>query len=611
MNSETKKKSNIRILWDFLKGSKLLFFIAILSAAVMSLCDMLTPQIIRSAIDNALGGKEADFPPFVMKIVDYFGGFEYLGEHLIIMSAAVMVVALVRALAQYVHTVSNTKGAETLSKTMRDTLFQHISRLPYEWHMQNHTGDIIQRCTSDVQTVRNFIAEQLTALLLLLTKIVMGFYFMISMNGKLTLIAVIPMPFIILYVFIFSKQMKKGFAKCDQTEGIVSAMVQENLTGVRVVRAFGQEAKEKRKFEAENEYYTGLWVDMGKHMGQFWSAQDLLIGLQTLLVLIFGAVFCINDKMLPGEYVAFLSYNAMLSTPIRRVGRVISEMSKAGVAIDRIAYIINSEEEHDKEDAIEVPMNQDIEFSHVSFGYSEGVEVLSDVSFKIPAGTTLGILGGTGSGKSTLMLLLDKMYDVPSGCGKITIGGTDIKDIKMSYLRDNISMVLQEPYLYSRSLLENIKITDSDLTLDQVKDAARSACLDDTIESFSKGYDTFVGERGVTLSGGQKQRAAIARALTKNAPILVFDDSLSAVDTETDAKIRKSLEERFGTATIIIISHRITTLSKADQVLVLENGKVSEIGTPDELKTSGGLYNQIYAIQSGSIDGKEAQENEN
>ncbi len=599
---DKKKNNNTQLLMNFLQGSKAFFACSILAAGVMSLCDMLTPQIVRAAIDNALGGKEADFPAYIMRLVDRFGGFAYLGEHLIIMAGALVAVSAVRALSHYVHTTLNTRAAETLSKNMRDQLFRHISRLPYQWHMENHTGDIIQRCTSDVQMVRNFIAEQLTSLLLVSIKIVMGFYFMFSMNVRLTLIAIIPMPFIIWFIIRFSAEMHAGFKKCDETEGVVSAMVQENLTGVRVVRAFGQERKERDKFEEKNEYYTGLWVNMGKVMGKFWSVQDLLTGTQTLLVLVFGAVFCISDRMLPGEYVAFLSYNAMLSMPIRRIGRVISEMSKAGVSIDRIAYIMNSEEEQDEEGAAQVPLDRDIVFDHVSFGYNEGLEVLHDVSFTVPAGSTLGVLGGTGSGKSTLMLLLDKMYTVPEGNGRITVGGVDIREIQTDYLRDNVSMVLQEPYLYSRSLAENIRITDERLTMDDIKTAARSACLDDTIEGFAKGYDTFVGERGVTLSGGQKQRAAIARALIKNAPILVFDDSLSAVDTETDAKIRKSLEERFGTATIIIISHRITTLSKADQVLVLENGRVSELGSPEELKNSDGLYHKIYAIQSGTYE---------
>ncbi|MBR3183020.1 MAG: ABC transporter ATP-binding protein, partial [Firmicutes bacterium] len=287
---------------------------------------------------------------------------------------------------------------------------------------------------------------------------------------------------------------------------------------------------------------------------------------------------------------------------IRRLGRMLSEMAKAGVSLDRLAYIMDSEEEHDTPGAEEHDMRGDIRFEDITFSYEEGHDVLKDINIEIPAGTTLGILGGTGSGKSTLMLLLDKLYDIPEGHGRITIGGVDIRDIKTQHLRKNIAMVLQEPYLFSRSLRDNIGIAKEHLQLEDIQRAADAACLTEAIEGFTEGYDTFVGERGVTLSGGQKQRAAIARALTQDAPIMIFDDSLSAVDNQTDAKIRASLEERFGTATIIIISHRITTLSRADKVVVLDKGRITEQGTPEELKTSGGIYQKIYEIQLG-IDG--------
>ncbi|MBR3395545.1 MAG: ABC transporter ATP-binding protein, partial [Firmicutes bacterium] len=308
----------------------------------------------------------------------------------------------------------------------------------------------------------------------------------------------------------------------------------------------------------------------------------------------------------PGEYVAFISYNGMLSFPIRRLGRMLSEMSKAGVSLERLAYIMDSEEEKDRPGAGEADMHGDIVFEHVDFAYENGPKILEDIDLTIPAGSTLGILGGTGSGKSTLMLLLDKLYEVPEGEGRITIGGTDIRDIRAEFLRKNIAIVLQEPFLFSRSIQDNIGIAREGITREQVEEAARDACLAASIENFSEGYETFVGERGVTLSGGQKQRTAIARALTQNAPVMIFDDSLSAVDSVTDAKIRGALEERFGTATIILISHRITTLSKADQVVVLEDGRITEKGTPDELKTAGGIYQKIYEIQLGVAEGRHA-----
>ena len=603
--NEKQAKNSAALIWDFLHGSKRFFVVAILSAAVSSLAEMVNPQIIRIALDHVIGSQPADaLSAPVLGLVERFGGFGYLRQHLWIMAIAIVIVAFFGVVGQYLFRVCNTKGAETLVKSMRDRLYAHIARLPFGWHMKNRTGDIIQRCTSDIDTLKRFVAEQLTSVFRIVILLVLSLIFMISMNPLLTLIAFLPMPFIIVYSLRFHKKIGAGFLDCDENEGKLSAMAQENLTGVRVVRAFGRERYEKDRFEAHNEYYTGLWVKLSRVMSTYWSSADVFSGLQVMLVVVFGAVFCLRGRMIPGEYVAFLSYNQLLVWPIRMLGRMISEMSKAGVSIDRIAYIMNSEEERDEPDAVDADMSGDIRFEHVDFGYENSPQMLFDIDFTIPAGTTLGILGGTGSGKSTMMALLDKLYPIEEGKGRITIGGVDIRKIRTEHLRRHIGMVLQEPYLFSRTLEENIAITRPELSRDEVREAARAACLDETIESFSKGYETFVGERGVTLSGGQKQRAAIARTLTQNTPIMIFDDSLSAVDTETDAKIRAALQKRFGTASVILISHRITTLSRADQILVLDKGRIVERGSHDELKAAGGIYQKIYEIQSGA--GEEA-----
>ena len=600
-----KKKSNAALILDFLRGSKRFFAVAILSAAINSLAEMINPQIIRIALDQVIGGRPADsLAEPVRALVGRVGGFAYLRENLWILAIAIVCVAFFGVVGQYLFRVCNTKGAETLVKTMRDRLYAHIARLPFGWHMKNRTGDIIQRCTSDIDTLKRFVAEQLTSLFRITILLILSLSFMLSMNPLLTLIAFLPMPFIIIYSLRFHKKIGKGFLDCDENEGKLSAMAQENLTGVRVVRAFGRERYEKDRFEAHNEYYTGLWVKLSRVMSTYWSSADVFSGLQVMLIVVFGAIFCLNDRMIPGEYVAFLSYNQMLVWPIRMLGRMISEMSKAGVSIDRIAYIMNSGEEQDEPGAVDADMTGDVRFEHVNFGYENSPQMLFDIDFTIPAGTTLGILGGTGSGKSTMMALLDKLYTVEPEKGRITIGGVDIRQIRTEHLRRNIGMVLQEPYLFSRTLEENIAITRPELSREEVREAASAACLDETIESFAKGYETFVGERGVTLSGGQKQRAAIARTLTQHTPIMIFDDSLSAVDTETDAKIRAALQKRFGTATVILISHRITTLSKADQILVLDKGRIAERGSHDQLKSAGGIYQKIYEIQSGA--GEEA-----
>ena len=602
MQNPKPSSGKAALIWRFLKGSKHFFVLSMLMAAMTAMSDMITPQIIRAAVDNAIGGNEPTFGPAVMKLVNAVGGFAYLGQNLWIMAIAVLCVAVVKVLSQYGFLAFNTRASETLTKTMRDTLYTHIEHLPFSWHMKNHTGDIIQRCTSDIDTTRNFVAGQMTQLLRILILVTLSMTFMFSMNPMLAVISLLPMPLIVWYSFRFHHKIGAGFKECDESEGRLSAMAQENLTGVRVVRAFGRERYERDRFEKHNEEYTGLWIRLARLMARFWSTADILSGMQIMLVVVFGVVFCLKGQMTSGEYIAFISYNAQLVWPIRMLGRMISDMSKAGVAIERIGYIIDSEVEKDCEGAVAPDMTGDIAFEHVSFAYEGFPQMLHDITFTMKAGTTLGILGGTGSGKSTLMLLLDRLYDLPENSGRITIGGVDIATIQREHLRKNIGIVLQEPFLFSRTLKENLSITDEQLTLSDIREAARAACLDDTIEGFTKGYDTFVGERGVTLSGGQKQRAAIARMLTQHTPIMIFDDSLSAVDAETDAKIRTALEKRFGSASIILISHRITTLSKADQVIVLDRGRIAEMGTPAELEKAGGLYQRISEIQSLSAE---------
>ena len=595
----TEQTQTVKLLWQFLKGAKRYFLASILAAGATALADMLQPQIIRVAVDCVIGGNHADLPPLVMDLVDRVGGFAYLGKNLWIMALAVIFVAAFQAVSQYLFRVSNTMASETLVKTMRDRLFSHIQRLPFSWHMKNRTGDIIQRCTSDIDTTKNFLSEQLTSIFRILLLLVLSITFMASMHWGLTLIALIPTPFVLLYSFQFHKKIHDGFMECDENEGKLSAMAQENLTGVRVVRAFGLERSEIEKFNKQNDHYTLLWEKMAKVMSRFWSISDILSGIQVMLVVVFGAVFCVRGALTEGEYIAFISYNAQLVWPIRMLGRMISELSKAGVSIDRVAYIMHSPAETDDPDAIDAPMDGDICFDHVCFRYENAPDLLQDISFTMKAGTTLGILGGTGSGKSTLMMLLDKLYPLEEDGGSITIGGVDIRKIRTKHLRENIGIVLQEPFLFSRTIGENIGITSPEYDMAAIRAAAAAAALDETVTSFASGYDTMVGERGVTLSGGQKQRAAIARMLTKDTPILIFDDSLSAVDTQTDAKIRAAISQRFGKASVILISHRIATLSAADKILVLDHGQIVEEGSHAELKSAGGIYQKIYETQNG------------
>ena len=598
MKEKEKKQFNRKLLMSFLKGSKRIFALSMLMAAVSALTDMLSPQIVRLAVDNVISRYSGSSDPILIKLSSFLGGTDYLRANIWVLALALIAVALLKAVSIYLFRVSNTAASEKLTKTMRDTLFVHVEHLPFSWHMKHRTGDIIQRCTSDIDTLKGFISEQMTSIFRIVILLAFSIAFMSGMNVPLTLIAMAPVPVILAYSVSFHKKIGAAFLDCDENEGKLSSIAQENLTGVRVVRAFGRERQERDRFFAQNEYYTGLWMKLARPLSMYWSIGDVISGTQILLITVFGSVFCIKDRMLPGEFIAFLSYASMLTWPVRMLGRLIAEMSKAGVSIDRIADIMRSKEEKETGRALKAPMDGDIVFDNVSFSYDNGPEVLKNVSFKVSKGTTVGILGGTGSGKSTLMLLLDKLYELPEGNGSITVGGTDIRDIETKHLRENIGMVLQEPYLFSRTIAENIAITREKADMKKIVEASRAACLDETVKAFSKGYETFVGERGVTLSGGQKQRAAIARTLIRDTPILIFDDSLSAVDTETDAKIRASLEKRFGSACVFLISHRVSTLMDADRICVLQRGRIIESGTHEELLQKNGSYARIYRMQS-------------
>lgn len=596
-----RNNSRLRLVSSFLDGSKRWFLAAILSTVGLALTNMLTPQIVRVTVDSVLGSEPFDLPPFLADLLNRLGGAEVLREKLWMIGIVIVGIAVFGFAFFYGSRVFNTKAAETLVKTMRDKVFRHLLALPDDWYGKNRTGDIIQRCTSDINMVKDFLSEQLVSVFRIVVMLALSLFFMFSLHVGLTLIALAGVPVLLTTSLIFHKKVSPEFEICDENEGKLSAIVQENLTGVRVVRAFGREVYEKEKFDNQNRYYMGLWDRVNKMFCRYWSVADLIANLQIMLLVVFGAVFAIRGELSAGAYIAFLSYNGYLTWPIRQLGRVISEMSKAGVSLRRIEDILNAAPERDEDGAERVTTDYcgDIAFDHVSFSFDGKTPVLEDVSFTVPAGKTVGILGGTGSGKSTLVRLLDRLYPLPEGSGTISVGGIDIRRLRAAELRSNIGFVLQEPYLFSRTIGENLRLAKQTASDAELRAAAHTACLDSAVEGFPSGYDTFVGERGVTLSGGQKQRAAIARTLVQDTPILIFDDSLSAVDTETDATIRARLAEREGRATTLLISHRTATLMHTDRIVVLDRGRVAEIGTHEELLAKNGIYRRIYEIQNG------------
>ncbi len=580
------------LLGYFLKGSVLLFVSVVVFSFLVTLTNVIVPKIIGFTIDCVL--RDLPVPEKYKGLVALAGGVEYLKANIWVIAVIITAIAALTLVFHYCRMYFNTWANQSLMQRMRNGLFTHIQRLPLEWHNSHNTGDIIQRCTSDADTISNFVSNQILSLFRIVLLLVISVTFMFITDARLAAVALAFVPLLTGYSLFFYFRAGKRFKKCDEEEGVLSTLAQENLTGVRVVRAFGRERYERDKFEKQNTYYTGLWVRLEKFMALYWASSDLIAALQLMLIVVLGSVFCVRGHLTLGSLVEFIAYNTMMIGPVRQLGRIISNLSKAGVALGRIGEIMNAEEEDYGAD--EGGLSGAIAFENVSFGYEAGKPVLKNISFTVPQGTTLGIIGGTGSGKSTVARLLDRLYEADSG--EIYIGERRLRDIPRATLRKYIGLVLQEGYVYSRTVGENIAIACDSAAIADIKNAAAAACVDGNIEGFASGYDTVVGERGVTLSGGQKQRVCIARTLMRKTPYIILDDSLSAVDSDTDAAIRASLAKSFKDCTAIIISHRITTVMHADNIIVMDGGRIAESGTHAQLLRKNGIYKRICDLQT-------------
>ena len=364
------------------------------------------------------------------------------------------------------------------------------------------------------------------------------------------------------------------------------------------MRAFGKQKQERDLFEKGNNLFTDMWTNMGNLMAWYWAIGDLLPVLQVILVLSSGTYFAVKSFITPGEIISFMVYNNMLAWPIRSLGRIVGNMAKATVSLGRINEVYNAPQE-DYEAGEKFDIKGDIEFRDVHFSFGKQ-KIFDGLSFTVPAGQTVAILGASGSGKSTILALLARFYNAESG--SITIDGVNVQDINLHTLRQNVGIVMQEPFLFGKTIRENISITDRQPDMDRIIQSTEIAQVHRSITNFEDGYDTIVGEKGVTLSGGQKQRVAIARTLYSGAKVLCFDDSLSAVDSLTDANIRKELHKRVEGITTIIISQRVNTLMEADKILVLDQGRIVQEGTHDQLANQPGIYREIVKIQSDIIE---------
>lgn len=591
-----KQDFSLKFILKFLKGSKFYFFLSIIFLLLVTFISLLIPYVISFTIDTLILGKKDRIPVFLSYIINFFITDNNIKNYYLV-AALLLAIGFLSSIFSFLSRYLNSLGTETMTENIRNTTFHHLTKLPFKWFKENKSGDIIQRVTSDIETIKTFLSSHFTEFFRLFMLISISIYFMFNISIKLSLLAIVFFPINILHSIYSHKRISEMFRRVDDEEGQLSAVIQENLTGIRVVRAFGKELFEKNRFEKQNKIFCDILSKFNITFSFSQAIGIFITGLQMILITVAGSYLTVHGELLVGEYVAFFAYNSMLIWPIRSFGRIISNFSKTKISVSRIEYILDSPIEVDYGAHLTPTLDGDISFENVSFSYEDGQEVLKNISFTIKGGSKVGILGATGSGKSTITYLITRLYSLPKGSGKISIGGIDINDVELSYLRNNIALVLQEPYLFSKTIGENIALSSDEVTTDNLSSVAEMASLIETIKEFKDGFDTKVGERGVTLSGGQKQRAAIARMLLKKSPIIIFDDSLSAVDTETESKIKAALFENDFIHTSIIISHRVTTLMETDFILVLDDGKIAEMGNHDELLSKDGLYKKIYDIQ--------------
>ncbi|MBK1882041.1 ABC transporter ATP-binding protein [Luteolibacter pohnpeiensis] len=587
----------IKLLWKLMSGFRAYYGRAIFALFVFTLINYATPLVGSATLDSAFS-KSAPESPLTRQLIAWMGGAEFIRNHLWFPALLMIGLTLLAGFFSFLKGRFAAMASDGIARKVKDQLYDHLQRLPAKYHDRAETGDLIQRCTSDVETLRMALSSQVVdisnALLLLISAVPIMFL----LDARMALISFTLVGPIILYGYFYIGRVKHLFLEVDEAEGQVTRVVQENLTGLRVVRAFARQEFEMKKFAEPNKLYRDRSLRLLRLMSWYWSTSDLIVLAQQGLVLLSGAWFISQGSLTVGTLFAFIMFLNILLWPVRQMGRTLTDLGKSAVALTRMGEILSEPEESKPPGNCvpDGPAKGRIEVKDLVFSHGEETAAINGISFTVEPGQTLAILGPSGSGKSTLMHLLLRLYDYQSG--SIQFDDRELKDLDRQWVRSQFSVVMQEPFLYSKTIGENIRLGREGAANEEIQEAARLADIHDTIRGFPSDYSTLVGERGVTLSGGQRQRVALARALLRETPVLLLDDALSAVDAETEATILQALRQRHGKRTTLVIAHRLSTLSHADRVVVLEHGKVIQQGTHEELVVQEGLYRRLWTIQN-------------
>ena len=526
---------------------------------------------------------------------------------------AIIALALAKGIFQFLTRWVLIGISRDIEFDLRNDLFAHLEQLSHSYYQRNRTGDIMARATNDLNAVRMLLGPAIMYSANTIVFTAGALAFMLAISPKLTIYAFLPLPITSVVIQYFGRRIHERFERIQAMFSDISARAQENFSGARVIRAYVQEQAEIAAFENANQEYIRRSLGLVRLMGMLWPTLELMLGAAVVIVLWLGGRLVLMGKMSVGDFVAFNTYMVQLTWPVIALGWVINIFQRGTASLVRIQEIFNERPEIADEigpqgdrgiGSSERPfaiaqssgISGEVEFCNLNFGYN-GVPVLSDINLRIPAGSSLAIVGPTGSGKTTLVNLIPRVYDAEPGA--VLIDGRPIREFRLESLRRQIGFVPQETFLFSDTIRENIAfgVANGDVSMEQIKAAADAANIAQDIESFPEGYDTTVGERGLTLSGGQKQRTAIARALLRSPHILILDDALSSVDTQTEDKILNHLRELMRGRTTIFISHRVSTVRNADRIAVLHKGRIVELGTHDELIARNGYYTDLYNKQ--------------